>query len=64
MFVPTSYTHIYSKMIKTKGRIALSNDIRVQMLQSVCNQNPRLSVCTYEIDNDITSNTKQTIDFH
>lgn len=63
MFVPTSYTHIYSKMIKTKGRIALSNDIRVQMLQSVCNQNPRLSVCTYEIDNDITSNTKQTIDY-
>ena len=63
IFIPTSYTHIYSKMIKNKGRIALSNEIRVKMLQSVCDNDPRLSVCTYEIDNDITSNTKQTIEY-
>ena len=27
LFVPTSHTHIYSKMIKTKGRMALSNEM-------------------------------------
>ena len=63
MFIPTSHTELYSKMIKNKGRIALSNETRVKMLQSICDNDPRLSVCTYEIDNDITSNTKQTIEY-
>lgn len=63
IFIPTSYDHIYSKMIKTKGRMVLSNDLRTKMLQSVCDNDNRLSVCTYEMDNSIINNTKETLDY-
>jgi nicotinic acid mononucleotide adenylyltransferase len=60
IFIPTSFEHIYSKMIKSQGRMALSNELRIKMLQSVCDSDNRLSVCTYEIDNSIVNNTKKT----
>ena len=41
IFIPTSYDHIYSKMIKTKGRMVLSNDLRTKMLQTVCDNDNR-----------------------
>ena len=63
IFIPTSYDHIYSKMIKTKGRMVLSNDLRTKMLQSVCDNDNRLSVCTYEMDNSIINNTKETLEY-
>lgn len=63
IFIPTSYEHIYSKMIKSGSRMALSNELRVKMLQAVCDKDKRLSVCTYEIDNSIVSNTKETLEY-
>jgi nicotinate-nucleotide adenylyltransferase len=63
IFIPTSYDHIYSKMIKTKGRMVLSNELRTKMLQSVCDNDDRLSVCTYEMDNSIINNTKETLEY-
>ena len=27
IFIPTSYEHIFGKMVKTKGRMMLSNDL-------------------------------------
>ena len=63
IFIPTSFEHIYSKMIKSQGRMALSNELRIKMLQSVCDSDNRLSVCTYEIDNSIVSNTKETLEY-
>ena len=62
VFIPTSFEHIYSKMIKTKGQISLSNELRLEMLNSVCDMDSRLSVCTYEMDNSIVNNTKGTIE--
>lgn len=63
VFIPTSFEHIYSKMIKTKGQIALSNELRLEMLNSVCELDDRLSVCTYEMDNSIVNNTKGTVEY-
>lgn len=63
IFVPTSYEHIYSKMIKTKGRMDLSNELRIKMLEAVCQNDSRLSVCKYEIDNNIVSDTKGTLEY-
>ena len=63
IFIPTSYEHIFGKMVKTKGRMMLSNDLRVKMLQSVCDSDDRLSVCTYEMDNSIVNNTKKTLEY-
>jgi hypothetical protein len=33
------------------------------MLQSVCDNDNRLSVCTYEMDNSIINNTKETLEY-
>lgn len=63
LFIPSSYEYIYSKMIKNKGRIAFSNDLRVKMLQAACEQDSRLSVCTYETDNLVVDNTLLTIEY-
>lgn len=51
IFVPVGHAYLKRKLRKNKGREAcLEDDLRIQMLRVMCEDDPRLTVNTYEIE--------------